>query len=108
MKIILSRKGFDTSSGGIPSPIFPDGTLFSLPIPDNSAPTTYAQIDVCGHSAAEVLSDLGGLPEVSHAHLDPDLREGAISRPTGWRPLFGQDGGAQTHLRKQGVGLGAI
>ena len=34
MKIILSRKGFDTTSGGCPSPILPDGTLLSLPIPD--------------------------------------------------------------------------
>ena len=43
MKIILSRKGFDGTrkkygtypNGGIPSLILPDGTLLSLPIPDN-------------------------------------------------------------------------
>lgn len=34
MKIILSRKGFDSSVGGVASPLFPDGTLLSLPIPD--------------------------------------------------------------------------
>ena len=34
MRIILSRKGFDSSSGGVPSPIFPDGTTLSLFIPD--------------------------------------------------------------------------
>ena len=34
MKIILSRKGFDSSSGGYCNPILPDGkTLLSLPIP---------------------------------------------------------------------------
>ena len=35
MKLILSRKGFDSGakSGRGPSPIFPDDTLFSLPIP---------------------------------------------------------------------------
>lgn len=33
MKVILSRKGFDSANGGIPSPILPDGTLLSLPIP---------------------------------------------------------------------------
>ena len=33
MKIILSRKGFDSSYGGYPSPIFPDGSLLSIPIP---------------------------------------------------------------------------
>ena len=31
MKIILSRKGFDSANGGGPSPIFPDGRLLSLP-----------------------------------------------------------------------------
>ena len=36
MKIILSRKGFDSSpaSGGVPSPILPDGALCPLPIPE--------------------------------------------------------------------------
>jgi len=34
MKIILSRKGFDSKNGGIASPILPDGALLSLPIPD--------------------------------------------------------------------------
>ena len=33
MKIILSRKGFDSSSGGGPSPIV-DGRCLSLPIPE--------------------------------------------------------------------------
>ncbi len=33
MKIILSRKGFDSSFGEYSSPIFPDGSLISLPIP---------------------------------------------------------------------------
>lgn len=33
MKIILSRKGTDSSYGGYPSPILPDGSLLSIPIP---------------------------------------------------------------------------
>jgi hypothetical protein len=33
MKVILSRKGFDSGYGGIPSPVLPDGTMLSLPIP---------------------------------------------------------------------------
>lgn len=33
MKVILSGKGFDSSYGGQASPILPDGTLLSLPIP---------------------------------------------------------------------------
>ena len=38
MKLILSRKGFDSANGGCPSPIL-DGRLCSLPIPDAGAPT---------------------------------------------------------------------
>ncbi|HEC37763.1 hypothetical protein LCGC14_0459890 [marine sediment metagenome] len=33
MKIILSRKGFDSQFGGEGSPILPDGTLLSFSIP---------------------------------------------------------------------------
>ena len=32
-RLILSRKGFDSSAGGGPSPILNDGRIFSLPIP---------------------------------------------------------------------------
>ncbi|WP_457568145.1 Nmad3 family putative nucleotide modification protein [Desulfurobacterium sp.] len=31
MRIIFSRKAVDRSSGGFPSPIFPDGTSFPIP-----------------------------------------------------------------------------
>ena len=33
MKVILSRKGFDSKNGGYPNPILPDGRMVSLPIP---------------------------------------------------------------------------
>ena len=33
MKIILSRKGFDSQNGKTPSPIMPNGDLISMPIP---------------------------------------------------------------------------
>jgi len=35
MKVILSRKGFDKINGGYLSPIFPDGKMISIPIPDD-------------------------------------------------------------------------
>ncbi|MBO4456467.1 MAG: hypothetical protein J5802_01965 [Butyrivibrio sp.] len=37
MKIILSRKGFDSTNGGCASPIMPDGTLLSMPIPSDES-----------------------------------------------------------------------
>jgi len=62
MKLILSRKGFDSTYGGYPSPILPDGTLLSLPIPnrrfirldkqplyfngDSSFPTKYKDLQI--------------------------------------------------------------
>ncbi len=42
MKIILSRKGFDGTYGGYPSPIFPDGRMLSMPIPDS----VFVKIDI--------------------------------------------------------------
>jgi len=44
MKIIFSKKGFDTSFGKKPSPIFPDGSMISLPIPDAYSNCPYAAI----------------------------------------------------------------
>ena len=41
MKIILSRKGFDSGYGGCPNPILPDGTLLSLPIPSRNEKVKY-------------------------------------------------------------------
>ena len=44
MKLILSRKGFDSSYGKVPSPIFPDDRMLSLPIPDKSSVIKYSDI----------------------------------------------------------------
>ena len=44
MKIILSRKGFDSQYGKIKSPILPDGTLLSLPIPQENDTKTFDEL----------------------------------------------------------------
>ena len=36
MKVILSRKGFDSSAGGYASFIYPNGKMQSLPIPSTN------------------------------------------------------------------------
>ena len=41
MKIILSRKGFDSANGGIVSPIMEDETLISFPIPSEDDKDRY-------------------------------------------------------------------
>jgi hypothetical protein len=109
MKLILSRKGFDSSAGKKPSPIFPDGTMLSLPIPDKAS--TIAYKDIAGNACAsvgELVQDLAKLPPTHRAHLNPDLSTTSIPRADGWRPLFGQEGAAESHLENQGVGPGDI
>jgi hypothetical protein len=110
LKLILSRKGFDSAHGGCPSPIL-DGHLCPLPIPDAGASTSYAKISPFnGATIAQLVEDLtrGRVTQNNGAHLDPDLRRDAIARAPGWRPIFGQAGAAQTHLARQGVAAGDL
>jgi hypothetical protein len=110
MKIIFSRKGFDTASGGVPSPIFPNGRMISLPIPDDQSPLRYRDIRWGKYDLGGLVTELtgGGLQASDRAHLDPDLRHDSLPRQSGWRPIFGQTGAAQGHLRRNGVGPGDI
>lgn len=109
MRIILSRKGFDSSTGGTPSPIFPDGSLLSLPIPDKASQLAYD--DIAGNrwgSVGDLVQQLAGIRRTHRAHLDPDLRSASIPRDKAWRPIFGQSGSAESHLRNQGVDIGDV
>lgn len=110
MKIIFSRKGFDSSAGGVPSPILPDGRLVSLPIPDPLAATRYRDIASHDSMTGKLVCDLtrGRIKASARAHLDPDLLPDSLPRQPGWRPLFGQSGAAQGHLRNQGVSDGDL
>nr|HET6902478.1 hypothetical protein [Ktedonobacteraceae bacterium] len=113
MKIILSRKGFDSSVGGVASPIFPSGELCSLPIPE-SLPgrhsKRYQDIRRGGQLLGDIVNDLteGAIKPVAFAHLDPDLIETSIPRQPYWRPVFGQAGAAEKHLQNQGVTEGDV
>jgi hypothetical protein len=110
MKIVLSRKGFDSANGGVPSPIFPDGSLFSLPIPASSSPTRFADCRWRGQGVGTLVESLtaGRVAATSPAHLDPDLDVGALARAADWRPAFGQTGAAQSHLAQHGIDAGDL
>lgn len=110
MKIILSRKGFDSGYGGMPSPILPDGTMLSMPIPNQGDKIQYCNIHYNGQPYSEIITQLKPNNNISNGecHLDPDIRKEIIERDADWRPAFGQIGAAQSHLRNQGVGLGDI
>ena len=55
MKVILSRKGMDSEAGGMASPILPDGTLLSLPIPGENSNQQYGGLYYGGHSFREII-----------------------------------------------------
>lgn len=109
MKVILSRKGFDSKFGGCPSPILPDGTLLSLPIPSKQDCIKYSEISYEGKSLYEIIKEIHSrsrIKEYWNCHLDPDIRDNGNVEP--WSPLFGQVDNAQTHLENQGIGKGDL
>ena len=105
MKVILSRKGFDSQYGGMPSPILPDGTLLSLPIPSKTdMETKYRDLYYGNSSYYDIIHTLNPnnkIKEEYNCHLDPDIREEIKDRPTEWKPTFGQEKTALRHLQKQ-------
>lgn len=103
MKIIFSRKGFDSGNGGMPSPILPDGRMLSLPILSNSErPLSDMQFDP---EINKLVSDLSDQRIVgsSCVHFDPDLDMALLPRSHGWRPSLGQVGAAQSHLENEKI-----
>ena len=109
MKIILSRKGFDSSNGGCASPIMPDGTLLSMPIPsDDNNDVFYSDIEWNKKSYLDILQQLNPKRNYTKCHLDPDLRNNRINPPSEWRAAFGQMGAAQGLLSNVGVEVGDI
>ena len=94
MKLVFSRKGFDSSAGGFPSPII-DGKPISLPIPFPSSSVSYQHLNL-----GKIVKDLtdGKLADEDLCHNDPDLEMGA----------FGQVSSAQSHLHNQNIGSGDL
>lgn len=107
MRVVFSRKGFDSASGGCPSPII-EGRPFPLPIPTGQ-PTRTTYGDLVG-GYAEIVYDLTGgkLTSASPCHLDPDIDASCLPRAPEWRGAFGQVSAALTHLKNQKVGVGDI
>jgi len=122
MKIIISRKGFDSTYGGFPSPVFEDGKMISLPIPSNDEQETYISYDdlsPLGVNLGSLFKQLGKKPKISkqeakylHGHLDPDLYEDALqpdnqfgARLNDWRGLFGANKAAAGKLCNKNTGV---
>ena len=114
MKVILSRKGFDSTYGGYPSPILPDNKMISFPIPypnDNDSYGNLRHDDLSKYY--EIMRELNKniwqgnkkyrLSKDTKCHLDPDIYNHIKKRDKGWKPMFGQVDQAQKHLLNQGV-----
>ena len=97
MRIIFSRKRFTVWRG--PSPIV-DGRPVSLPIPDTKG-ISVSTYGACGLGALVAKASRGSLGPESPCHDDPMFLPGG-------RCVFGQCGGAQTHLERQGVTIGDV
>lgn len=105
MKFILSRKGFDSQFGGHPSPVLPDGTMLSLPIPEVDS-QMLAQDTGCRYCEL----NLSGFPiNGCFCHLDPDIRPELHKKlPDNWCAALGQCGAAAKHLLNEKVDTGDI
>jgi hypothetical protein len=107
VKLVLSRKGFDSASGGKPSPILEDGRLLSLPIPEPRGTFAFADLRHRGIDVGQLVCDLApGAPP--RCHLDPDIDISAVARDSQWRPAFGQSESAARHLDDRDVGVGSL
>lgn len=120
VKCVFSRKGFDSSAGGFPSLIFPDGTLYSVPIPSGKDDVPYSDLEFHyeGEPIQSILNDLTDKHIYSNGswrvcdyskpeqkcHYDPM----PIAHESRIRMAFGQAGASESHLRRQGVGKGDL
>jgi hypothetical protein len=113
-RIIISRKGFDQDAGGCASPILPDLTLLSLPIPESeehlNIRTRYEDLGQVPKLPSVVVSPRGNRTALrGPVHLDPDLRPG-LRKSTINAPelIFGQNDKFQSILRDSGVCAGDL
>tara|TARA_Y100000768_G_scaffold252042_1_gene191486 strand:+ start:345 stop:1148 length:804 start_codon:yes stop_codon:yes gene_type:complete len=102
-RIVLSRKGFDSKAGGTASPIFSDGSLFSIPIPQkHKSPTRYQDLKFREKSGYEILQEASVklVHPHNYCHYDPLLTEEI--------GIFGQADAAQSELKNNNVGIGDL
>lgn len=119
-KVVFSRKGFDSSTGGIPNIIFPDGTLYMIPIPSKESPISYSSLHFFyeGDPIQKILNDLTEQTITTRGckyfcdFFDPKFRchvDPMIIKSSHFTGIaFGQINASAAHLEKQGVGEGDV
>lgn len=111
INVVLSRKGFDSGTGGNAS-ILLDNKLHTLPIPIGIDENKYTDVkSVMDNSLFDLMQSVG-IKRVKEGstykdldsamcHLDPDIDYQARKRPEGRRGAFGQCDAAQSHLQER-------
>lgn len=112
MKVILSRKGFDSSYGGCASPVLPDGTMLSMPIPGGEdSKLKFEDIKYGENTYLDIWKKLYPKHKTDslYCYLDPDIRADVRVKPVdNWVAAFGQTDTAQKHLHNRGVSKGDL
>ena len=101
--LVISRKGFDSTAGGRASPIFANGDIFSVPIPQKKqSQSRYRELQFNDMSGREILNFIGAksISVDDFYHNDPLL--------SGQKGIFGQAGGAQGELDNCGIERGDL
>jgi hypothetical protein len=111
MKIILSRKGFDSNAGGNPSIVY-NNQFYSFPIPQkngNGIPYNDLRFNET-KCYSKVFEELNiNVDDMNGAHLDPDLKSSILEkRDSKWKPIFGQTGSSEAHLKNNDIKKGDI
>ena len=100
---VISRKGFDATPGGRASPIFANGDIFSVPIPQKKqSPSRYRELQFNDMSGHEILNLIGAksISDDDFYHNDPLL--------SAQKGIFGQAGGSQGELDNCGIARGDL
>jgi Nucleotide modification associated domain 3 len=110
MKIVFSRKGFDSKYGGIPSVVWPETKeMLSFPIPVKPPELGYPveNLSFMGKQLSGLLNslDYNWERQGSHFHYDPMIQSLPERPQVG---AFGQSGSALGHLKNQEIGKGDI
>ena len=97
MKVVFSRKGFDSAAWKAPSPII-GGEPISLPIPTERRSETSYHIIGLGNIVEQITKRRISAGDLCHD--DPMFLNG--------RWAFGQAGAAQSHLEQNDVGIADV
>lgn len=119
IKIVFSRKGFDSQYGGIPSVIWPDSReMLSFPIPvkspkngcraDEEIGYRAKDLNFKGHELGDILSGLkyNWKKYGDKFHFDPMIQSLLPEKPA--VGAFGQSGSALGHLKRNHISKGDI